>query len=67
MKSNSDHPAATGPGRRGVQPFDDWLKKQLHEMYDFVALEPLPRDLARLIGKVAGPDAQDDATEPASQ
>lgn len=31
------------------QPFDYWLQKQLHELYDSVAKEPLPDDLVRLI------------------
>jgi hypothetical protein len=31
------------------QPFDNWLHKQLHEMYDAVAKEPLPDDLMKLI------------------
>ena len=34
---------------QGPQPFDHWLRKQLHELYDSVAKEPLPDDLARLI------------------
>ena len=31
------------------QPFDHWLHKQLHEMYDAIASEPLPDDLMKLI------------------
>ncbi|MDP3159261.1 MAG: hypothetical protein Q8N31_04540 [Reyranella sp.] len=58
MKVNTDHSIATSLGRRGERPFDDWLHNQLHEMYDSVAQEPLPCDLARLIG---------DTSEPASQ
>ncbi|MDP1840770.1 MAG: hypothetical protein Q8L19_19895 [Reyranella sp.] len=73
MPVNSDHSVATSPARRGGRPFDDWLQRQLHEMYDSIALEPLPGDLARLIGKPSGSDTsrpaanQNGATEPASQ
>jgi hypothetical protein len=58
MQANTDHSIATSLGRRGGLPFDDWLQKQLREMYDFIAQEPLPRDIARLIT---------DTSEPASQ
>ena len=44
------------------RPFDAWLQKQLHAMYDEIASEPLPRDLLGLIesdaaqkGKPPGP------------
>jgi hypothetical protein len=49
------------------QPFDHWLHKQLHEMYDAIAKEPLPDDLMRLIdqdadkGRVAAKPAPDRA------
>jgi hypothetical protein len=36
-------PRATG------RPFDMWLQKQLHAMYDEIASEPLPDDLLNLI------------------
>jgi len=39
------------------QPFDHWLHKQLHEMYDAIAKEPLPDDLMRLIDQDAKSDA----------
>lgn len=68
MQANSDHSVATSPARRGGRAFDDWLQKQLHEMYDAIALEPLPSDLARLIDDASGPDAsRNRATEPTSQ
>ena len=35
------------------QPFDHWLHKQLHEMYDSIAKEPLPDDLLDLIDRDA--------------
>jgi hypothetical protein len=31
------------------RPFDMWLQKQLHAMYDEIAGEPLPSDLLNLI------------------
>ena len=43
-KSGSRRAAGQGP-----QPFDHWLRKQLHELYDPVAKEPLPDELVRLI------------------
>ena len=56
MKSNSDHSVANSPARRGGRPFDGWLQRQLHEMYDSIALEPLPGDLARLIEDRGNPE-----------
>ena len=45
------------PGRlspkAGERPFDLWLHKQLHAMYDEIASEPLPDDLLKLIDKDA--------------
>jgi hypothetical protein len=35
------------------RPFDMWLQKQLHSMYDEIAAEPLPEDLLNLIDKDA--------------
>lgn len=35
------------------RPFDMWLQKQLHAMYDEIASEPLPEDLMNLIEKDA--------------
>ena len=46
----------TGDGKTGrgakvsaERPFDMWLQKQLHAMYDEIASEPLPNDLLNLI------------------
>ena len=39
-------PRAKAPAER---PFDMWLQKQLHAMYDEIAGEPLPNDLLGLI------------------
>ena len=38
------------------QPFDHWLHKQLHAMYDSIAKEPLPDDLMQLIDGDAAMD-----------
>jgi hypothetical protein len=35
------------------RPFDMWLQKQLHAMYDEIASEPLPDDLLGLIERDA--------------
>jgi len=35
------------------RPFDTWLQKQLHAMYDEIASEPLPTDLLGLIDRDA--------------
>ena len=35
------------------RPFDMWLHKQLHAMYDEIAAEPLPDDLINLIERDA--------------
>ncbi len=54
--------AARGKTKSAVErPFDIWLQKQLHAMYDEIASEPLPEDLLALIerdakaGKGPGP------------
>ena len=35
------------------RPFDMWLQKQLHAMYDEIAAEPLPDNLVNLIERDA--------------
>ena len=35
--------------RREERPFDTWVDRQLHAMYDDIAREPLPADLVSLI------------------
>ena len=43
-------PAARQKARAPAdRPFDTWLQKQLHAMYDEIAGEPLPSDLLDLI------------------
>jgi hypothetical protein len=39
----------TARPRANERPFDLWLQKQLHAMYDEIASEPLPNDLLGLI------------------
>lgn len=39
--------------RSSERPFDIWLQKQLHAMYDEIASEPLPNDLLGLIDRDA--------------
>ena len=34
---------------REERPFDVWLNRQLHAMYDDIAREPLPSDVVELI------------------
>lgn len=43
---NTRKPQPPGAADR---PFDRWLQKQLHAMYDEIAGEPLPTDLVNLI------------------
>jgi hypothetical protein len=72
MANNDDKPE---DGRAGVsarskprgndRPFDMWLHKQLHAMYDEIASEPLPDDLLNLIDKDAA--RKDDASEKPSK
>ncbi len=55
QKDRADPPAREknmkAPAER---PFDMWLHKQLHAMYDEIAAEPLPDDLINLIENDAG-------------
>ncbi len=59
--ANDDKPlkeraAATARGKTKSateRPFDMWLQKQLHAMYDEIASEPLPDDLLNLIERDA--------------
>jgi len=52
-KKSSD---AMGRGKTkssNERPFDMWLQKQLHAMYDEITAEPLPDDLINLIERDA--------------
>ena len=42
---------AQRPKAGDEKPFDAWLRKQLHAMYDEIAAEPLPTDLIELIDR----------------
>jgi hypothetical protein len=50
--SRADKSARLRP-KGSDRPFDMWLHKQLHAMYDEIASEPLPEDLLNLIEKDA--------------
>jgi len=49
--------------RSNARPFDVWLHKQLHAMYDEIASEPLPSDLLNLIDKDAAMNKKADIPE----
>ena len=55
-------PARSKP-RSNDRPFDMWLHKQLHAMYDEIASEPVPDDLLNLIDKDAAKNKNGDASE----
>ncbi len=70
MAINDDKPEGGRPGgpvrskpRSNDRPFDMWLHKQLHAMYDEIASEPLPDDLLNLIDKDAARDKKGDTSE----
>jgi hypothetical protein len=46
------------PKAPAERPFDMWLQKQLHAMYDEIAGEPLPTDLLGLIDRDAATAAE---------
>jgi len=46
------------------RPFDMWLQKQLHAMYDEIAGEPLPSDLLGLIDNDAAKTGDKPKSEP---
>jgi hypothetical protein len=55
-KRKGHRPAEPTRDRSKVQterPFDKWLQKQLHAMYDEITSEPLPKDLLNLIERDA--------------
>jgi hypothetical protein len=57
----SARPRAKAPAER---PFDMWLQKQLHAMYDEIAGEPLPEDLLGLIDSDAANSGDQKKSEP---
>src|SRR5579872_672588 len=48
-KNPSDAPPRSSAKGLNERPFDKWLQKQLHAMYDEIASEPLPDELLTLI------------------
>jgi hypothetical protein len=48
-KNPPDAPPRSDATGLSERPFDKWLQKQLHAMYDEIASEPLPDDLLKLI------------------
>ncbi len=53
-KDRTDETARAKVKGSTERPFDMWLQKQLHAMYDEIASEPLPNDLLDLIETDAG-------------
>ncbi len=53
--------------RTNDRPFDLWLHKQLHAMYDEIASEPLPDDLLNLIDKDAAAHKKEGSDEPSEK
>jgi hypothetical protein len=51
--NRSGHPVRVPSKVPTERPFDRWLQKQLHAMYDEIASEPLPDDLLGLIDRDA--------------
>jgi hypothetical protein len=52
-KDRAGETARTKMKTSNERPFDTWLQKQLHAMYDEIASEPLPDDLLGLIERDA--------------
>jgi len=52
----ADAPGPRGKDAPAERPFDMWLHKQLHAMYDEIASEPLPTDLLKMIDHDADSD-----------
>jgi len=52
------------PKALAERPFDMWLQKQLHAMYDEIAGEPLPSDLLGLIDSDAAKADDQKKSEP---
>ncbi len=59
--SDTPRPRAKASTER---PFDMWLQKQLHAMYDEIAGEPLPSDLLGLIDSDAAKADDQKKSEP---
>ena len=57
-RGRADETARPGVKSSDERPFDLWLQKQLHAMYDEIASEPLPTDLLKLIDHDAAKTAE---------
>lgn len=70
--ANDDKPRAGRSGESArprakpvsERPFDMWLQKQLHAMYDEIASEPLPTDLLGLIDSDAAKTGEEKKSDP---
>ena len=51
LKGRAGEPARAKAKPATERPFDMWLQKQLHAMYDEITAEPLPDDLLNLIDR----------------
>ncbi|GBQ28910.1 NepR family anti-sigma factor [Gluconacetobacter sacchari] len=49
--SRPARPSKASKATRRDDPFELWLKRGLHQLFDEVASEPLPEELLRLIEK----------------
>ncbi len=49
-KSGAEPPRSAQP--RINPAFDDWLEKKLHHIFDAAAMEPIPKDLLKLLEKL---------------
>lgn len=51
MPKGSEPPQSSPPkkSRKSEGAFDLWLQRGLHDMYDDIAIEPIPEELLRLI------------------
>ncbi|CAN5826739.1 hypothetical protein BH11PSE3_BH11PSE3_18190 [soil metagenome] len=58
--SRVDTTRPRGKDAPAERPFDMWLHKQLHAMYDEIASEPLPNDLLKMIDHDAEAGSKDD-------
>ena len=53
LKGRASEAARGKTKAAGERPFDMWLQKQLHAIYDEITSEPLPEDLLALIERDA--------------
>ena len=54
-RTRADGSSSTTPreSKARINPaFDDWLEKKLHNIFDTVAMEPVPKDLLKLLEKL---------------